>query len=77
MTDEYLVGRCQPGYMSRHLNVHLLELPLKSWTENQVTSTTAESVVLDSLHDDMLQYHFLLILRGMGLDRHFPELFWV
>ena len=31
----------------------------------------------DSLHDDLLQSHLLLILRGMGLDRHIPQMFWV
>ena len=40
---EYLVVHCQPGYMSRHLNFQLLELPLKSWSENQVTFTTSEN----------------------------------
>ena len=30
---EYVVGRCQPGYMSRHFNVQMLELPLKTWTD--------------------------------------------
>ena len=74
---EYLVGRCQPGYMSLHLNVQVLELPLKAWTDNQVTFTTAESGFFYSLHDDLLQPHCLLILRGMGLDRHIPEFFWV
>ena len=74
---EYLVGRCQPGYMSRHLNVQILELPLKAWTEHQVAFTTGDGSFFYSLRDDVLQSHFLLILRGMGLDRHIPELFWV
>ena len=73
---EYL-GRCQPGYMSRHFNLQMLELPLKTWTEHQVAFTTGESGFFDSLHDDLLQSHFLLILRGMGLDQHIPGLFWV
>ena len=65
---EYFVGRCQPGYMSRHLNVQMLELLLKTWTEHQVAFTRGESGFFDSLHDDLLQSHFLLILRGMGVD---------
>ena len=74
---EYLVGRCQPEYMSCHLNLQMLESPLKTWTEHEVASTIGESGFFDSLHDDLLQSHFLVILRGMGLDRHIPQMFWV
>ena len=42
----YLVDHCQPGYMSPHLNLQLLELPLTSWTEHQVTIIASENCLL-------------------------------
>ena len=40
---EYLVDHCRPGYMSPHLNIQVLELPLTPWTEHQVTFIASET----------------------------------
>ena len=73
---DYLVDHCQSGYMSRHLNCQLLELPLTSWTEHRVTFMASENCFFDAFYDDLIQSQFLPVLRGMGLDRHVSVFFW-
>ena len=63
---------CQPGYDSLHIDYQQLKLPLQSWTEEEVINGESEIFFLTTLHDDMLESQFLLVLHRMGMDRHVP-----